>query len=136
MFDRIIAALEDDGINRANGTYEKQDIVAAVAALYFHMIAADGVVTMDEIAHFRQLLHEQFDLSQDELDQVVTQGAQEQRDSPGLFPFTAILNRELDGQEKANILLKLQELANADGTLDPLEAEMLAHVSRLLRLDD
>ena len=136
MFDRIIAALEDDGINRANGTYEKQDIVAAVAALYFHMIAADGVVTMDEIAHFRQLLHEQFDLSPDELDQVVTQGAQEQRDSPGLFPFTAILNRELDGQEKANILLKLQELANADGTLDPLEAEMLAHVSRLLRLDD
>lgn len=136
MFDRIIAAFEDDGINRGNGTYEKRDIVAAVAALYFHMIAADGVVTTEEISRFREVLHEQFELGEDELDQVIAQGVEEQRNSPGLFPFTAILNRELDGQERGNILLKLNELANSDGVLDPLEAEMLAHVARLLKLDD
>ncbi|MEL6752147.1 MAG: TerB family tellurite resistance protein [Pseudomonadota bacterium] len=134
MFDRIIALLEED--DRSGETaYDTIDIASAVAALYFHMIAADGIVTTAEIDRFRTMLREQFDLDDEALDQVVTRGAQEDRSSPGIFSFTAILNREMDADARAGILERLAELANADGEVDPLEADMLAHVSKLLRLD-
>ena len=135
MFDRIIALLEQDDTGKAGISYDPLDIASAVAALYFHMINADGVVTMAEIERFRAMLQEQFSLDADALNDVIRRGTIEDRASPGLFPFTAILNRELDAEGKALILQRLGELASADGRIDKLEADMLDHVRNLLRMN-
>ncbi len=135
MFDRIISLLADGGSDDGQ-SYSKNDIAAAVAALYFHMISADGVLTMPEIERFRELLREQFDLNDEELDEVCTRGAREDRESPGLFPFTAILNRALDANGKAEVLDRLHQLAIQDGTIHAGERAMLTHVKKLLKLDE
>ncbi len=133
MFDRLIKLLEDDieGID----TSDPLETASAVAALYFHMIAADGVMTTNEITRFRSMLRQQFDLDDDQLNEVVTRGAQEERASPGLFPFTSIVNSKMDGPAKTQVMQRLQELASADGHVDETERDMIAHVERLLRLD-
>ncbi len=133
MFDRLIKLLENDidGID----TSDPLETASAVAALYFHMIAADGVMTTTEIERFRAMLQQQFDLDEEQLNEVVTRGAQEERASPGLFPFTSIVNSKMDGAAKAQVMQRLQELAGADGEIHQTEREMLSHVERLLRLD-
>ncbi|MDA8870822.1 TerB family tellurite resistance protein [Rhizobiaceae bacterium] len=137
MFDRIIALLEEGTSDdpASVSTYDSADVSAAVAALYYHMISADGVVTTAEIDQFRKLLSEQFNIHGDELNAVVTRGTTEDRSSPGLFPFTAILNREMDEESRRQVLAKLRELAETDGAVDDTEQDMLEHVARLLRLD-
>ncbi len=133
MFDRLIKLLEDDidGVD----TSDPLETASAVAALYFHMIAADGVMTTDEITRFRSMLQQQFDLNDEQLNEVVTRGAQEERASPGLFPFTSIVNSKMDGPAKAQVMRRLNELAGSDGEVHQTERDMLAHVERLLRLD-
>lgn len=133
MFDRLIKLLEDDidGVD----TSDPLETASAVAALYFHMLAANGVVTTAEIDRFRSMLQTQFDLDADQLNEVVTRGAQEVRASPGLFPFTSIVNSTMDGAAKAQVMQRLQELASADGVIDKTEQDLLVHMERLLRLD-
>lgn len=133
MFDRLIKLLEND----IAGVYttDPLETASAVAALYFHMIAADGVVTTAEIERFRTSLQQQFDLDDEQLNEVVTRGAQEDRASPGLFPFTSIVNSKMDTPAKAEVMRRLHELAGADGQIHETEQDMLAHVERLLLLD-
>ena len=106
MFDRVLSVLGVSGQD-----YTAKDVAAAVAALYFHMISADGIIKSEELDEFNKLLGEQFDLSQDELNKIVEKGMQEDRSSPGIFPFTVILNREFDKETREQIVDRLEQLA-------------------------
>lgn len=129
MFDRVLSVLGVSGQD-----YTAKDVAAAVAALYFHMISADGIIKSEELDEFNKLLGEQFDLSQDELNKIVEKGMQEDRSSPGIFPFTVILNREFDKATREQIVDRLEQLAEIDGEVHPLEGDMLEHVRRLLNV--
>ncbi|MEM8749618.1 MAG: TerB family tellurite resistance protein [Pseudomonadota bacterium] len=133
MFERVIALLANGETEGPDG-YSSKDVAAAVCALYFHMIQADGVVKPVEIDQFRKSLQDRFELSDDELNATIEEGVTEDQNSPGLFPFTAILNRELTEVQKSEVLEQLENLARLDGEVHPLETDMLEHVRRLLKL--
>ena len=62
-----------------------------VAALFYHMIAIDGVVTMDELERLRALLRQRYQLDDTQLAALTREGKDSDEDSAGLFPFTVIL---------------------------------------------
>lgn len=129
MFDRVLSVLGVSGQD-----YTSKDVAAAVAALYFHMISADGIIKSEELDEFNLLLSDQFDLSKDELNEIVEKGMQEDLSSPGIFPFTVILKREYDKKTRKQIVDRLEQLAEVDGVVHPLEGDMLEHVRRLLNV--
>ena len=100
-----------------------------------HMIAIDGVVTMDELERLRALLRQRYQLDDTQLAALTREGKDSDEDSAGLFPFTVILNREMDLAERQNVLDQLTTLAMADGELHVLERDMLDHVRTLLKLE-
>ncbi|MEE9375106.1 MAG: TerB family tellurite resistance protein [Rhizobiaceae bacterium] len=133
MFDRVMQWLEADGADHERG-FNTEDIRLSIAALYYHMIAVDGVVTVEELRHLRGVLREQFLLDDKQIAHLANKGEAMDKSSAGIFPFTVILNRELEEQERKEVYDQLLTLAKADGVLHSLEEAMLDHVKFLLQL--
>ena len=135
MFDKVVEWLEEAADGEAGG-YSDLDVRTAVAALYYHMIEVDGVVTLDEMTRFSNILQSQFDLPEEKVRELVARGADNDRNSPGLFPFTVILNHEFSKEKRAEIVDRLAELADSDGHRAGVEIELIDHIRQLLKLDD
>ena len=138
MFDRVMDWLETATTEPASHGqgFGDHDIQVCVAALFYHMVAIDGVVTPEERRQFFDLLAQRYDLADSQLAQLVLDGEESDRQSAGLFPFTVILNRQLDQTQRQVVFEQLQQLAQADGVVDELEQGMLDHVKVLLKLAD
>ena len=134
MFDQIIEWLEDASHGEKHG-YSARDVQTAVAALYYHMISVDGVVRLKELERFTNVLQEQFELDDEQVHSLMRRGAKKDSESPGLFPFTTILNREFSEEKRREVVEKLGELAESDGHRHPLELELLSHIRQLLKLE-
>ena len=135
MFQRVMQWLEAEGQQHQSG-FDDWDVRIAIAALYYHMCAVDGLVSPDEMARMRELLISRFGLDATALDELVAQGQDADRGSAGLFAFAVILNRELDEKQRQHVFKQLESLAMADGNMHPLEVDMLTHVRNLLKLND
>ena len=125
MFDKVMSWLESD----AEG---QEDVQTAVAALYYHMIAVDGQMMRSEVDQFVHLLKTRFDLDDDQLEALSVKGIEASNQSPGLFPFTVILKRDLDRDQQQHVLEALRQLADADGTRHELETRMINDITELL----
>jgi len=138
MFDRVMdwleaAKTEPDGTEPGFGDH---DIQICVAALFYHMVAVDGVVTEEERLQLRQILSHRYQLNDMQLAQLAQDGEDSDRQSAGLFPFTVILNRQMDQAQRQQVSDQLEQLALADGVIHDLEQGMLDHVKILLKLSD
>ncbi len=133
MFDTVIKYLEALSNGEARG-FNAEERNLAIAALFYHMIAADGVVLAEEKAQFRKILADQFDLSETRLEALVDQARSQDKYFSGLFPLTAIINRSCNECEKIEIIDQLLALAGADGELHVLELSLIENVAELLRL--
>ena len=138
MFDRVMDWLEAataEPAGKVHG-FGDHDIQVCVAALFYHMVAIDGVITVEERQQFLDLLSQRYSLNDTQLAQLALDGEESDRQSAGLFPFTVILNRQLDRIQRQQVFDQLQQLAQADGVVDELEQGMLDHVKVLLKLAD
>lgn len=133
MFDRVMAWLEADASVSDQG-FSSDTVRLAIASLFYHMIAADGVVRNSEKDRMRHLLKERFELSDERLDRLEGEAQKMDQDTAGLFPFTVVLNRELTEAERRKVLDQLDILALVDGELHPYEDVVLGHVKKLLQL--
>lgn len=134
MFDKVISWLED-GAHSEISDYDPRDVRTAVAALYYHMIAEDGVVTDDELSTLQTTLMEQFSITDEQADRLTERAARHDEQSAGLFPFTSIVNHNFSIQKRQEVYDRLCELAKADGHLHPLELDLLQHIKTMLKLD-
>ena len=133
MFNRVVEWLEaepQDGAHRF-GTI---DVRMATAALFHHVVSADGVMTTMERAWLQSVLKDRFGLDDEECRTLMEAAGDSDAASPALFPFTAILNRELDETGRRAVMSKLMELAFADGRVGPSQAAELERIKALLKL--
>ena len=126
--------LADEPLRHEQG-FDDHEIQVCVAALFYHMIAIDGEVTDIERRHLRKILSRRYQLSDEQLASLEREGEENDKGSAGLFPFTVILNRQLDVKQRRMIFDQLKQLAMADGRIHDLEQGMLDHVKVLLKLE-
>lgn len=138
MFDRVMDWLETaktEPLGQSKG-FGDHDIQVCVAALFYHMVAIDGVVTDEERLQLCQILQDRYQLDEAQLAQLALDGEVSDRQSAGLFPFAVILNRQMDRIQRQQVFEQLEQLARADGVVHDLEQGMLDHVKVLLKLSD
>ena len=126
--------LADEPLRHEQG-FDDHEIQVCVAALFYHMIAIDGEVADIERQHLRKILSRRYQLSDEQLAALEREGEENDKGSAGLFPFTVILNRQLDVKQRRMIFDQLKQLAMADGRIHDLEQGMLDHVKVLLKLE-
>lgn len=133
MFDRVVEWLEANPSDTAHA-FGDSDVRAATIALFYRIVAVDGRVNPEERRWLRGVLRNRFAMSEGEADRLIGELSANESVGELLFPLTTVLNRSLSGEERAEVMRKLTELAFADGTASDVEVAELKRVRELLKL--
>ncbi len=113
--------------NPVNNTIE-----LATAALMIEISLADDHIHDEERRIIKELLHKNFELDSDEIDNLITLAEEEVDHAVSLYEFTRLLNDSLSMPDKINIIENLWRVAYADSVVDKYEEYYIRKVSDLL----
>ena len=100
--------------------------------LLLDVARADMEVSAEERQVARQLLERFFPLSPDQAQALVDAAQREAEQATSLYPFTRLINRECDLDERTRIVGMLWKVSCADGKIDAHEEHLVRKVADLL----
>jgi uncharacterized tellurite resistance protein B-like protein len=104
----------------------------AAAALLYHVIAVDGLVTEEERTLLADLLMRRFKLDMDAASALVERAETADAEAVDLYGFTSLLKRNLDEAEREGIVEAMWKLVYSDGTVHEFEDNVVWRVAELL----
>ena len=133
MFDALRDIMRTIGaIEPERSRLPQNDVRTASAALLFHVIDADGVVTEDERTRMRQVLSEEFGIDAAEAERLAAAGQAADEGAVDLFHFTSVLKDRLEEEDRIRFVEMLWEVTFADGEVHELEDNLIWRVADLL----
>lgn len=119
------------------GVLENRDpLELATAALLIEMARSDFSESAQEKEAVRHLLHRRFNLSDAELDQLMSEASKRADTAVSLHEFTHRLNKELPEADKLAIVEMLWRVSHADGHIDKHEEYLVLRIAGLLHISD
>jgi uncharacterized tellurite resistance protein B-like protein len=106
----------------------------AACALLMEIANADEEFSEDERSKIVELMKKTFNLSENEVLNIISKSEEEIKKSVSLYEFTDILNTNLNSDEKYAILKHLWRIAYADGNLDAYEDHYIKQISNNLHI--
>jgi len=116
-------------------TLDENEVELATAALLFHAVAIDGKITEDEMARLKPLLASHFQLEERELNRLLTEAEQSEKEAVDIYRFTSVLRDRLSLDEKRKIIVMMWRVVYADGELAPLEDNLVWRTAELLHVE-
>ena len=108
------------------------DYRVAAAALLFHVISVDGVVSHEERNKLAELLMRRYQLDRAGVDSLITAAESADNEAIDLYGFTRILKEKLDATGRERIIELMWMLVYADGTVHEFEDNVVWRVAELL----
>lgn len=109
-------------------------IQLAVCVLLVEMSRADGTVNEAELSHLNHLMDEQFDLSDQEKQELTDLAGEELDKSTDYYQFTSVINEHFEQPQKIKMIEDLWQVAFIDGKVDAHEEHYLRKVHSLLHV--
>ena len=109
-----------------------QKLREACAALLIEVSLADQKQTDDELFKIRQLLEQEFKLSSETLNDLMSYAKESGNNQTSVHPFTSMVNDNYTYEQKVNLIELMWEVAHADGDLDKYEDHVIRNMSDLL----
>jgi uncharacterized tellurite resistance protein B-like protein len=113
-----------------------QDLKLAAATLMFEVVRSDGNIDDVELMHMGEILSREFDLNQQELDELFELAKDTANEAISLQGFTRDICDNWDNPKRIKLLKYLWMLALADERIDPYERHLVRKVAGLLYLND
>jgi uncharacterized tellurite resistance protein B-like protein len=110
----------------------EQGLRMAVAMLLLDVARADTEITAEERRVARQMLERFFPVSPDQAQALVAAAQHEAEHATSLYPFTSLIKRECDLDERTRIVGMLWKVSSADGHIDAHEEHLVRKVADLL----
>jgi len=110
----------------------KHGLRMAVALLLLDVARADTEITAEERQVARQLLERFFPVSSDQAQALVDAAQHAAEHATSLYPFTSLIKRECDLDERTRIVEMLWKVSSADGRIDAHEEHLVRKVADLL----
>ena len=111
------------------------DLQLAQAALMFHVIAADGIVHQQEKDRLHAILENRHGLSGEQASALIDEARQADSEAIDLYAFTSTLKRQLEHEQRLDLIENLWEMVYADGELHELEDNVVWRIAELLAID-
>lgn len=108
------------------------DYRVAAAALLVRAGQIDGTPADAERAMLADLLARRFELSSVEVQALIEQAEEEDREAVDLYRFTSVLKRRLDDAGRKRIIEMMWDVAYADGAVHKFEENLIWRVSELI----
>ena len=132
MLDRLQAFFQTLMQDRPKAVFAPDDPRIAVAALCLQVMEADGVVRDAERQKLREILKEQYALDEMTLDALISAGQDAESEAVDYYRFTTELKRQLDEEQRQQLVGLLWDIVYADGTRSEMEDHAIWRVSDLL----
>ena len=132
MLDAIKTFLSEWTGETETRDLDEDEFRLAAAALLFHVIAVDGIVSSGEREILSALLKRQFDLDQNGVAGLLAAAETADNEAIDLYAFTSILVRRLEAPDRERIVEMMWELVYADGTVHEFEDNVIWRVAELL----
>ena len=110
-------------------------ISIATCALFLEMAHADAEFSEQEKAHIIGILKEQFNLSEDDADIMISHAEEERKENLDLWQFTNLINQNYSRQDKIKVIETLWQIIYIDGKVDKHEEYLMRRLTNLLNLD-
>jgi uncharacterized tellurite resistance protein B-like protein len=114
------------------GANREHRLQLATTALLLEVARADQDVHKLELETVKSAVARTFQLSADEVGELVRLSAEQVRDSTSDYPFTSLINDSFEPVDKARLIEMLWEVAYADGELDKYEEHLIRRVADLI----
>ncbi len=112
----------------------KHKLNIAACALLIEIATADDNFSNEEKTRITEIMKNKFQLSEGEVNNIISLSKEEIKSSVSIYEFTDILNKQLNNDEKYSILKSLWHIAYADGNLDSYEEHYIKTISNNLHL--
>lgn len=120
----------------AGDVEEPEDRIAlAAAALLLEVAWADHDIADTEVDIIRQVLSQDFQLSDESVADVIAVSREHHEESVGLFQYTQTINEAWSEPEKYQLVVSLWRLALIDERIDRFEEHMIRKITDLLYVD-
>jgi uncharacterized tellurite resistance protein B-like protein len=129
FFDTHFSPEEDN--TEAHTTHQLQ---LASAALMIELCKADQSIDESETNALVAILKQRFDLSEEDLNELMQLAEQEAKEATSLYQFTSLINTHFEYEEKVQLITNMWEVAYADGKIDRYEDHLIRQVAELLYL--
>lgn len=104
----------------------------ATAALLSEVVRADSLSDARELATLKRLIQENFDLTEEEITNIVSVGERRSENAVDLVQFTKALNEGMSAEHKERVMSGLWQIAYADANLSPDEEYIIRKIADLL----
>jgi len=127
VLDNLVS--REDGEAQADSA---EDTRLAAAALLVHASTIDGYVDEAESQRLQSVLKERYDLSEEQLHELVVAAERSERDAVDIYTFTSKLKKALSEEDRLQIIEMMWEIAFADGEIHGYEENLIWRTAELL----
>lgn len=114
----------------------EQELKLAAATLMFEVIRSDGRIDQVELIYMGDILRREFQLDDDELDELFKLAKENANEATSLHGFTRDICDTWGKSKREKLLEYLWMLALADDQVDPHERHLVRKVAGLLYLNE
>ena len=114
----------------------RDEVPAAAAALFIECAVLDGGYDDSERRVIARLLAEHFDLSAEDLEDLIMKSEKAVNQSVELYGITRVLKDALSQDERLELMVMLWQGVYADGELHPYESNLIQRISGMLHVTD
>lgn len=132
MIERIKQFFTTEISNPDGDTMHQHQLAAA--SLMVEVMVIDRHLDSDELNVIKQLLEQQFELNDNEINQLITLAQKEVDEATSLYQFTRLVNDHFDRNSKNYLMKNLWQVAFADDQLDKHEEAMIRRIAELIHV--
>ncbi len=135
MLTKIRNLFSDLMARKPEQVFDLDDPRLAVAALMFHVIAVDGVVTAQEKARWIEELSRRFGLPAEEAQALAEAGRAAELETADLMNFTTGLKTRLGLPDRLDVVRALWTMVFADGEIHEFEDDVVWRIADMLAIE-
>ena len=113
-------------------TLDDRTSTKACIALLLETSMADEILDESELMALKNTLQKDFQINEDEIDELIDLAKENVEDSNSLYEFTRDINDNLDAAERVKLIESMWKIAYADGNIDKYEEHIIRKVSNLI----
>lgn len=111
---------------------EDKTSTKACVALLLETSMADEILDESELMALKNTLQKDFQINEDEIDELIDLAKENVEDSTSLYEFTRDINDNFDSADRIKLIESMWKIAYADGNIDKYEEHIIRKVSNLL----
>ena len=136
MFELFKTTVNKFKNNEENIQNDEVKALNSIVALLVEAASIDGEIGNDEKNQIEKILIERLHLEKIHAEKILEQTISESEEQIEIWSKTNDIRKELDYEERLNILELMWEIVLIDNVLDVFEAQLMRRVSGLLYISD